>query len=49
MRRCERCWEYTFNEVCPYCGGKTRNPEPPKFSPEDKYWRERLKAKGVLK
>jgi H/ACA ribonucleoprotein complex subunit 3 len=37
MRKCPNCKSYTFKDSCPKCGSKTINPEPPKFSPEDKY------------
>jgi len=45
MRKCIYCKEYTFKEICPKCNRKTINPEPPKFSPQDKYgkWRRKLK------
>ena len=28
---------YTLGEVCPVCGGETRNSAPAPFSPEDPY------------
>lgn len=37
IRKCPACNKYTFKEICPACNGKTENPNPPKFSPEDKY------------
>lgn len=47
IRKCEYCKIYTFKEICPKCGKKTRKVIPPKFSPEDKYgeYRRRLKRK----
>ncbi len=45
MRRCDNCGRYTFKEVCPVCGSKTRVPHPPRFSPEDKYVAYRVKVK----
>ncbi len=37
MRKCLECKIYTFKEVCPKCGKKTVNPNPPPYSPKDKY------------
>jgi H/ACA ribonucleoprotein complex subunit 3 len=37
MRKCPVCKIYTFKEICPKCGEKSVNPEPPKYSPENKY------------
>jgi len=37
MKKCLSCKIYTFKEFCPRCKEKTVNPEPPKYSPEDKY------------
>jgi H/ACA ribonucleoprotein complex subunit 3 len=41
MRKCKSCETYTLKEKCPKCGNTTVSPNPPKFSPEDKYgkWR----------
>jgi len=49
MRKCPNCSRYTFSEVCPVCGTATVNPEPPRYSPEDKYgkYRRQLKAKAI--
>jgi H/ACA ribonucleoprotein complex subunit 3 len=43
--QCEKCSEYCLKETCPRCGGKAKNPLPPKYSPEDPYgeYRRRLK------
>ncbi|MHC1567279.1 MAG: RNA-protein complex protein Nop10 [Candidatus Syntropharchaeia archaeon] len=43
--KCEVCKEYTLKEICPLCGKKTKNPLPPKFSPEDRYGRYRRMMK----
>ncbi len=43
MRRCEKCGAYTFEEACPKCAGRTLLAHPPKFSPQDKYLRLRMK------
>jgi H/ACA ribonucleoprotein complex subunit 3 len=37
MKKCNFCKIYTFKQNCPKCGKETINPEPPKYSPEDKY------------
>jgi H/ACA ribonucleoprotein complex subunit 3 len=37
MRKCTVCKVYTFKATCPKCNGKSINPEPPKYSPENKY------------
>ena len=46
IRKCVACKQYTFKGDCPKCNNKTVNPNPPKYSPEDKYgiWRRKLKA-----
>jgi H/ACA ribonucleoprotein complex subunit 3 len=41
LLKCVKCGRYTAKEKCPACGAKTLNPEPPKFSPKDKYGKER--------
>jgi len=41
MKKCPSCKIYTLKEVCPKCNGKTVSPEPPKYSPENKYGRYR--------
>jgi H/ACA ribonucleoprotein complex subunit 3 len=45
LRKCVECGEYTFKEVCPYCGGKVRVPQPSRFSIEDRVgkWRRQQK------
>ena len=45
LRRCPACGTYTLKEECGDCGEKTRDPAPPKYSPEDKYAHYRRKAK----
>jgi H/ACA ribonucleoprotein complex subunit 3 len=37
MRKCSSCDNYTFKEICPKCGKESINPEPPRYSPENKY------------
>lgn len=46
LRKCEKCGQYTLKtDACPYCGGKVHIPHPPKFSPDDKYFRYRMALK----
>gem|GEM_PF-563728 len=45
MKKCKSCGVYTFKEECPECKGKTVNPHPAKFSPEDPYGKYRRKLK----
>ncbi|MCD6478080.1 MAG: RNA-protein complex protein Nop10 [Candidatus Aenigmarchaeota archaeon] len=49
IKKCFHCGIYTLKDRCPKCGGETRTPHPPKFSPEDKYGKYRLIAKQSLK
>jgi len=51
MRKCSSCGEYTLKEKCPYCGMKTKNVAPPRYSPEDKYgkYRRILKKQMLFK
>lgn len=37
MKKCVSCKLYTIKTKCPKCGQNTNSPEPPKFSPQDKY------------
>ncbi len=43
LRKCPKCNEYSLKEKCPKCSEKTISPHPPKFSPDDKYARLRIK------
>jgi len=45
LKKCAKCGEYVLAS-CP-CGGKAMKAAPPAWSEDDKYWRERLKARGV--
>ncbi|WP_375140656.1 RNA-protein complex protein Nop10 [Nanobdella aerobiophila] len=45
IRRCEKCYIYTFKETCPNCNNKTNRVIPSKFSPEDKWGEYRRKMK----
>ncbi len=44
MRKCPKCGRYTLKESCPVCGTATVSPHPAKFSPEDKYARQRMEG-----
>jgi len=44
--KCTRCGNYTLQEmVCPACGAPVVNPNPPRYSPIDKYGKYRRLAK----
>tara|TARA_Y100000815_G_C12966029_1_gene358518 strand:+ start:186 stop:353 length:168 start_codon:yes stop_codon:yes gene_type:complete len=43
LRKCPKCQEYSLKEKCLECDEKTITPHPPKFSPDDKYSRLRIK------
>lgn len=45
LRKCVRCNMYTFKDSCLKCKGETRNPNPPKYSPEDAYGKYRRLGK----
>jgi len=47
IKKCNSCGIYTLKDICPKCGRASKNPQPPKFSPEDKYgkWRRKFLAK----
>jgi H/ACA ribonucleoprotein complex subunit 3 len=47
LRRCTSCTRYTLQDQCPACGDATKDPRPPKFSPEDKYGAYRRKLKRL--
>lgn len=44
IRYCEACEEYTLLETHS-CGNKTQTPQPPKYSPQDRYAEYRREAK----
>ncbi len=47
--KCLSCRNYTFEDKCPQCSGKTILPRPPKFSLTDKYaaLRREMKKKAL--
>ncbi|MCW3979887.1 MAG: RNA-protein complex protein Nop10 [Candidatus Bathyarchaeota archaeon] len=43
LRRCGKCSCYTLSTTkCPHCGGVVHVPHPAKFSPDDKYAKQRI-------
>lgn len=45
IKKCDSCETYSIGKTCRKCGEKLINPEPPKFSIEDKYGKYRRKEK----
>ncbi len=41
LKICRGCGRYTLAESCPECGGRTSNPHPARFSPQDRWGRYR--------
>lgn len=46
---CPNCHEFSLSEKCPRCGTLTKNPLPPKYSPEDPYGEYRRKLKKLAR
>ncbi|MFL6319942.1 MAG: RNA-protein complex protein Nop10 [Nitrososphaeraceae archaeon] len=42
IRKCSVCYTYTLKYQCPKCNAPTVDPQPAKYSPEDKYVRYRI-------
>jgi len=49
IKKCPSCEEYTLGNHCNECGGKTINPKPPRYSPEDRFGEYRRRQKECLK
>lgn len=49
IKRCSNCGRYSLKSECPECGHKTKNPHPPKFSPQDKHGKYRRMMKKNMK
>ena len=49
LRFCKNCGVYTLDKTCEVCKNKTISPEPPRFSPQDRYGEYRRKLKKSLK
>ncbi|MFQ6011939.1 MAG: RNA-protein complex protein Nop10 [Nitrososphaerales archaeon] len=47
LRQCPKCSRFTLKQECPDCGSVTISPHPPKFSPQDRYARYRVKDRYV--
>jgi H/ACA ribonucleoprotein complex subunit 3 len=45
IRQCPACGTYTLEASCPKCQGPSRDPSPPKYSPEDRWGHLRRRAK----
>ena len=45
MRKCKSCSRYTLETLCPICNDETIVPHPPKFSPDDRYVRYRIRER----
>ncbi|RDE15137.1 MAG: ribosome biogenesis protein [Candidatus Thorarchaeota archaeon] len=44
--KCARCGKYTLHDdACPICGGHVKDPQPARFSVQDKYGEYRRRAK----
>ncbi|MCL4332442.1 MAG: RNA-protein complex protein Nop10 [Candidatus Thermoplasmatota archaeon] len=41
--KCTACSTYSMENVCPKCGSPTISTIPPRFSPQDKYGKYRMK------
>jgi H/ACA ribonucleoprotein complex subunit 3 len=48
LRKCENCDKYTLKSLCS-CGNKTNVPQPPRYSPQDRYGDYRRKLKNIQK
>ena len=44
IRKCPKCKTYTLKEFCPKCNQKTIYPNPPRYSPQDKFGKFRREA-----
>jgi len=45
IKQCTACKSYTLKAACPKCGAPSRDPTPPKFSPQDRWGHLRRRAK----
>ena len=45
IRQCPVCGSYTLEAACPKGHGPSRDPSPPKYSPEDRWGHLRRRAK----
>jgi len=49
IKKCLSCDEYMLQDFCKKCGGKTVNPKPPRYSPEDRFGEYRRRQKEYSK
>lgn len=47
--KCPKCNEYTLRKICKKCGTNTITVKPPRYSPIDKYGKERREMKKYIK
>eukprot|EP00792_Barthelona_sp_PAP020_P006187 TRINITY_DN2933_c2_g1_i1.p1 TRINITY_DN2933_c2_g1~~TRINITY_DN2933_c2_g1_i1.p1 ORF type:complete len:59 (+),score=14.11 TRINITY_DN2933_c2_g1_i1:86-262(+) len=45
MRFCQKCQQYTLDKKCPHCQSFTDSAHPARFSPDDKFSKERIEMK----
>ncbi|MGC8644775.1 MAG: RNA-protein complex protein Nop10 [Thermoplasmata archaeon] len=43
IMRCPKCGRYTMESRCPVCSSQTISSLPPRFSPQDKFGKYRMK------
>ncbi|MEM0140742.1 MAG: RNA-protein complex protein Nop10 [Thermoplasmatales archaeon] len=43
IQKCPKCGAYTMQSTCPVCGSKTVSSLPPRFSPQDKFGKYRMR------
>ncbi|MEM0129917.1 MAG: RNA-protein complex protein Nop10 [Thermoplasmatales archaeon] len=41
--KCPKCGNYTMNARCPVCGSATISSLPPRFSPQDRFGKYRMR------
>ena len=46
MRKCEKCGTYTMKDTCK-CGEEAVIPQPPRYSPQDRYGKYRRQLKKI--
>ncbi len=48
LLKCPSCGRYTLKDAC-HCGGVSRPPKPPRYSPQDRYGRYRRMMKEEMR
>ncbi|MDD1675878.1 MAG: RNA-protein complex protein Nop10 [Methanomicrobiales archaeon] len=46
IRRCPRDGTYTLRMKCPLCASETVSAHPPRFSPQDRFWKYRQQVRA---